>query len=287
MLTRGAGQGANVLGKAGAAVSRAGIDKMPADARIGADPLANHFDIGADALGHVGHFVHETDLGGQHGVGRILRQLRRAHIHDDQAVVIAIEGRIQLPEPVGRLLRARSHDDPIGPHAVIDGSALLQEFGIGDDFDRERLAAGRQPLANDAVDLFGGTHRHRGLVGHDHGSADVVTDGLGHLENVLEVRAAVLVRGRAHGNEDHFGIGKRLRRIGGEMQASTVNIVTNHRLEPGLVDRDTAFIEAIDLVGVDVHAGDVMTDLGQAGARDQSDVARAENTYPEHSEKLS
>ena len=55
-------------------------------ARIGADALAHHFDVGAHPLGHPRQLVHETDARGQHGVGRVLGELGAAHaVHRGKA----------------------------------------------------------------------------------------------------------------------------------------------------------------------------------------------------------
>jgi hypothetical protein len=51
--------------------------------------------MSADFFGQVGQFVHEADLGGQHRVGRVLREFRGAHVHDDETFVIAGDGVVQ------------------------------------------------------------------------------------------------------------------------------------------------------------------------------------------------
>ena len=48
-------------------------------------------------------------------------------------------------------------------------------------------------------------------------------------------------------------------------------------LEAGLVDRDLAALEALDLVGVDVDAPDLVAELGEAGRGDEADVAGADD----------
>ena len=57
----------------------------------------------------------------------------------------------------------------------------------------------------------------------------------------------------------------------------TGEVRLDHGFEAGLVDRDDAVAQAFDLAGVDVHADDVVTDLGQAGSGHEADVAGAEN----------
>jgi hypothetical protein len=54
----------------------------------------------------------------------------------------------------------------------------------------------------------------------------------------------------------------------------------HHVLEPGLVDRDHAALQAFDLGGVDVDAGHGVADFGQAGARHESDITGSEDRNP-------
>ena len=48
-------------------------------------------------------------------------------------------------------------------------------------------------------------------------------------------------------------------------------------VEPGLVDRHLAPAQPLDLLGVNVHAPYVAAELGEAGRRDQADVAGADH----------
>ena len=103
----------HILGKAGTAVADAGIDEGIADARIRTNPQAHGLDIGADPLSDIGDFVHEADLGGQHRVGRVLGQLRRALIHQHDALVVAIERRVQGFQCRHGLGTAAADDNPV------------------------------------------------------------------------------------------------------------------------------------------------------------------------------
>jgi hypothetical protein len=95
VLLRGARQRLHVFREAGTAVAGARVDEMPADPRVGADALTDHFHVGTDLLRDVRDLVHEADLGRQHRVGGVLGQLGGAHVHHHDAVVVAIEGGIQ------------------------------------------------------------------------------------------------------------------------------------------------------------------------------------------------
>ncbi len=86
----------HILGETGAAVAATRVDEVVADARVGADPLAHLLDVGTEALRQPGHLVHEGDLGGQHGVGGVLGELGAAGIHLDDAIMVAVEGGVEL-----------------------------------------------------------------------------------------------------------------------------------------------------------------------------------------------
>ena len=134
---RGVDQGLHVLGEARPAVAGAGIDEVIADALVGADALADHLDVGPEPLGEAGHLVHEADLGRQHGVGGIFGQLGRAHVHDDDLVVVAVEGGVDLAQHLLGLRARRADHDPVGAHAVGDRRTLLEELGVGDHMEAE------------------------------------------------------------------------------------------------------------------------------------------------------
>ena len=49
----------------------------------------------------------------------------------------------------------------------------------------------------------------------------------------------------------------------------------DQRVEPGLEDRDLAAAQGCDLAGILVDAGDLVAEIGKAGAGHQSHIARA------------
>ena len=60
--------------------------------------------------------------------------------------------------------------------------------------------------------------------------------------------------------------------VGREPQPALLGIAPDELLEPRLVDRDLALLQALDLGGVDVDAQHVVAGIGEAGARDEADV---------------
>jgi hypothetical protein len=161
---------------------------MPADARIRADALAYMLDVGTHLFGDVGDLVHETDLGRQHRVGRVLGQLGGTHVHRHDAVVVAVERRVQALERRHRRRVVGTDDDAVRAHAVLDRSALLQEFGIGHHVEGDGLAARFEFGGDRRAHLVGGTDRHRGLVDDHRRLAQVLADGTGDRQHVAAGR---------------------------------------------------------------------------------------------------
>ncbi len=70
-----------------------------------------------------------------------------------------------------------------------------------------------------------------------------------------------------------------LRRVGGEFDATGLSVALDHAIEPWLMNRHVAAVELLDLLRIDIHAHDVVAGIGQAGTRDQTDVARAKDRH--------
>ena len=114
---------------------------------------------------------------------------------------------------------------------------------------------------------------HRAL-GHD----DLVAvHGLRHLAghgvDEAQVGGAVALRRSADGEKDHERLLHALLQIGGEAQPALAEVLSDQFLEPGLVDRDLASLQVIDLGRVAVDAGHIDTEFGEARGRDEADVA--------------
>ena len=163
-----------------------GVEELGADARVRAHAFAHALDVRADGIAKIGQVVHERDTRGQHGIGGILGQLRRAAIHDQHAIARTRERGIERLQRGDGARVAGAHDDSVGLHEVAHRVALFQELGVG---NHRELAAG--VLARDFLDLVACAHRHSGL-GHDHGEAGESTrDGFGGGERMAQIGRAV------------------------------------------------------------------------------------------------
>ena len=89
--------------------------------------------------------------------------------------------------------------------------------------------------------------------------------------------AVAAPRRRADRDEDRIGLGDRRGEIGGEIEPPGLHVGGHQRIEPGLENRDFAAAQARDLVGVLVHAGDLVAEIREAGAGNQPHIARADH----------
>ena len=65
--------------------------------------------------------------------------------------------------------------------------------------------------------------------------------------------------------------------IGRELDAAGLGVALDQRIQPGLVDRNLAAVQPLDLAGIDIDTDDMVARIRQTGAGDQADVAGAEN----------
>ena len=101
-------------------------------------------------------------------------------------------------------------------------------------------------------------------------------DLLGRRIDIAEICIAVTVSaGRADGDEHQVSLADRLGEIRGELQSAFAHVLGDQLFQARFVDGDPALLQCIDLASVDVDAGDVGAELGEAGAGNQTDVAGA------------
>ena len=133
---------------------------MEADSRISADSHSHVLDVCPDMLGQVGHLVHETDLGSEHRVGSVLGQFAGSHIHDDGAIVIAIERRVEVLHELGRLVAGNANDDAVRLVEIGNSSAFFQELRIGHYVEFHLRAALFQRFVEGLLHAVGSSDGH-------------------------------------------------------------------------------------------------------------------------------
>jgi hypothetical protein len=146
-------------------------------------------------------------LGGEHRVGGVLGELGAAHVHEQGALVVAVEGLVDLAHALLCARRAGADEDAVGLEEVGDRRAFLEEFGVGDDVEGDpSRRARRGPARCLLLHLVGGADGDGGFVHDDPVARHVAGDLLGDREHVLQVGRAVLVGRGADGDELHLGV---------------------------------------------------------------------------------
>ena len=103
-------------------------------------------------------------------------------------------------------------------------------------------------------------------------------DLLGRGHHVTQVRVTVAAPcWCAHRDEDRLRPRDGGSQIGGEGQPPRLDVLFHEPVEPRLEDRDLAAFQAGDLVGVLVHADDIMPEVGKAHPRHKPHVAGADH----------
>ena len=123
----------------------------------------------------------------------------------------------------------------------------------------------------------GGTHRHGGFIDHQAVAVDMLADGGGHRQHMLEVGGAVFTRRGAHGYEQQGAEAHGLVGVGGERQAALFAVARQHGFQSGLVDGHFAAVQGAHPLDVHIGAQHLMPHIRQAGGGDQADIAGAEH----------
>ena len=174
------------------------------------------------------------------------------------------------------------------------GGIPIYEPGLSDVVKRN-VAAGRLHFTTDVARAvsFGTVQCIAvGTPPGEDGSADLkhvvaAARNIGHVtadvarsrEDVLHVGRPVLVGRGTDRDELQRAVRNGRVLIGREVQPACRDIARDHRRKPGLVDRNAAVLEHVDLLRVDVEAQHVVADFGEAGARNEADVPRTDHRH--------
>ncbi len=163
--------------------------------------------------------------------------------------------------------------DAVGMLEVLNCGALAQKLRIGDD-----LQFGiRTHLAQDLLNLVAGPDRH-GRFGDDHRRLRQVRSNLAHrLVDEAQIGVAVAAAGRrADSDEDGVGFGD-ARRLVSKFQPALADVGFDEVRKSRLEDRNFALLERGDPARILVDAGDLMAEIGKAGAGDEPDITGADH----------
>ena len=195
----------DVLLEAGAAEADGGVQEAGAHPGVLADGVRHLGHVRASRLAQGADAVDAADALRQEGVGRQLGQLRRPQVGGDHplrghpVLVHSLQRRDGRPPRLGVLPAADEH--PVGGLQVLNGGALGQELGVGQDLELDaRVHA--VPLQH----LLDGLRRadgHGGLLHHNLVGGGHSCNRAGSRLPVRQVRSlagadAVRLGGRVH-----------------------------------------------------------------------------------------
>ena len=124
----------------------------------------------------------------------------------------------------------------------------------------------------DSATFSPGLYRHRALVDDHAITGEHAGDFARDLLDVTEVDTAVGILRSWHGNENHLRVIDPVLNAAAEAQPLGGNVAMHDLFQAGFVNRHLALLERFDFAGVVIDADDIMTDVGETGARDEADV---------------
>ena len=266
----------DVFREAGAAIADPRVQKEGSDPPVHAHALGHDLDVGVDPLTDTRHLVDEGDSGGEKRVRRVLDHLGRMEVGDqDPGLQLAVE---PGHRPRGRFV-VRSEHQAVRMHEVVDGAAFAEKLRIRHHREGDLVP---QVLADDPGHDVAGPDGHGALVDDGHGLLHRGGDALGRLLDVDQIGLTPPAGRRADGDEHEVGARDRLGIIAGETKPARLERLAHELVQPRLVDGRLAARHPGDFGLVDVHARDLVTDVGQAHGGRQADVAGADDCDRTH-----
>src|SRR5580765_186327 len=123
----------------------------------------------------------------------------------------------------------------------------------------------------------GGTDRHCRLVNDDLEAAHVFADVVRGSEYILQIGRTIFIGRGTDRDELNVTMGHAGGNVGRKCQPTSNAIARDYVFQTRLMDRNTAAVENIDLVSIDIETKHVVTQLRQTSASNQTDITGADN----------
>ena len=236
-----------VFGQAVAAVAKAGVVVVAADARVQADAVDDLFGVKAFHLGVGVQLVKKAHAQRQVGVGEQLDGLGLGKAHIQRVDVLLDGPLLQKPRKGVRglhqagVLQVGAHDDAAGVEVVVQGFALAQKLRAEQDVAAAGLLADRGGIP----------HRDGGLDDEDGVGVHLQhkVDDLLHRRGVKEIFLAVVVRRRGDDHKVGVAVGGAAVQRGHKVQRLFGEVF----LDVFVLDGRLAAVDLFHLFGQDIH----------------------------------
>ncbi len=236
-------QRAHVFGETRAAIAAARVDEVIANALVGANAQAHGLDVGAQVLGQFGNLVDKADLGCQHAVGGVFGQLGAAQVHENDAVMVAVERGVEVTHDLAHFIAGATNDDTVRATAVGDGGAFLEKFRVGHYVKLQRAPGLFQGLVDMGGEGIAGAHGHGGFLHQDQRLLAVAGNGVTNGEHLAQVSRAIFAWRRAHGDKQYLAVFDGGFFVAGKTQALAFEVFAHQGGEPRLENTDVALLQ--------------------------------------------
>ena len=227
-------------------------------------------------LAEICDLIDEGNLASQHRVRRVFHHLGAAHIAEENRIALTHKRVVELAHHCRRVLAFDAADNAIGFHKITDRIAFFKELRIVSDVEGQRCLR-----TNEIAHCVTRTNRHSALYDNSLGSGrrtnrvDRIRDVACHLQDILQIRAAIFTTRRAHANEDDLGVAIGRELVRGKRKATKRSIALDHVAQTRLINRTFAAAQHRDLRGIDIKALHFVSCFGEASACDKPDIARS------------
>ena len=107
----------------------------------------------------------------------------------------------------------------------------------------------------------------------------VLADSFSHGQYMLQISTAIFVRWRPDGNELQLAVSHRLAGACAKTKPLCSHILFNKTLKTWLVNRNFATAKSLYFLLIDIYTDDVVTNLCQYRALNQTDIAAPKNRH--------
>jgi hypothetical protein len=156
----------------------------------------------------------------------------------------------------------------------VDGGAFPQEFRVRDHIELVRLGA---VLFDNPPHAVARADGHSRFVDDDFVAIQCAPNLGGDSVHILEVGFARLGWRRAYADKDNLRVANCLRKVGRRLEAVLFQVPLQEVVQPWFVNGRLPFVNCVHLRGVDVYAENLVPQVGEHDARDQPDIACADD----------